>query len=289
MVIRLIEGEELYKDWVPLAQIAPALRQAVVAAEDNRFCDHGGFDWTALGEVLDELRAGGRPRGASTITMQTAKNLFLWPDRSLLRKGLEAWLTPQIELIWDKRRILEVYLNIVEMGPGIYGAQAAASRHFGKSAADLGRLEAIAAGRRPAQSEGVVAGRADRLHPRPCQHDPDADRPARADARLHRRGALGCAGAGMGEEAMQADRQAVRDFLDRSEAAAVEPSGRAGESAVRQSAGRLRAACPARSRAARGARASSSSATRCPSPWCAPTAWSALSIWSCASASAKAR
>ena len=142
MVIRLIEGEELHKDWVPLTQIAPALRQAVVAAEDNRFCDHSGFDWTALGEVLDELRAGGRPRGASTITMQTAKNLFLWPGRSLLRKGLEAWLTPQIELLWNKRRILEVYLNIAEMGPGIYGAQAAAERYFGKSAADLGRLEA---------------------------------------------------------------------------------------------------------------------------------------------------
>jgi monofunctional biosynthetic peptidoglycan transglycosylase len=142
MVIRLIEGEPLHKDWVPLAQIAPALRQAVVAAEDNRFCDHGGFDWAALGEVLDELRAGARARGASTITMQTAKNLFLWPDRSLLRKGLEAWLTPQVELIWNKRRILEVYLNIVEMGPGIYGAQAAARHYFGKSAADLGRLEA---------------------------------------------------------------------------------------------------------------------------------------------------
>jgi monofunctional glycosyltransferase len=142
MVIRLIEGEPLHQDWVPLAQIAPALRQAVVAAEDNRFCEHRGFDWTALGEVLAELRSNGRPRGASTITMQTAKNLFLWPDRSVLRKGLEAWLTPQIELIWDKRRILEVYLNIVEMGPGIYGAQAAAARHFGKPAADLGRLEA---------------------------------------------------------------------------------------------------------------------------------------------------
>jgi monofunctional glycosyltransferase len=142
MVIRLIEGEALHKDWVPLAEIAPALRQAVVAAEDNRFCEHGGFDWTALGEVLDDLREGGRPRGASTITMQTAKNLFLWPHRSLLRKGLEAWLTPQVELIWGKRRILEVYLNIAEMGPGIYGAQAAAQRYFGKSAADLGRLEA---------------------------------------------------------------------------------------------------------------------------------------------------
>jgi monofunctional biosynthetic peptidoglycan transglycosylase len=142
MVIRLIEGEELRKEWVPLAQIAPALRQAVVASEDNHFCEHGGFDWTALNEVLDDLRAGGRPRGASTITMQTAKNLFLWPSRSLARKGLEAWLTPQIELIWNKQRILEVYLNIVEFGPGTYGAQAAAGRYFGKPAADLGRTEA---------------------------------------------------------------------------------------------------------------------------------------------------
>jgi monofunctional biosynthetic peptidoglycan transglycosylase len=142
MVIRLAEGEGLQKDWVPLEQISPALRQAVVASEDNRFCEHSGFDWSALSEVLGDLRAGERPRGASTITMQTAKNLFLWPDRSLLRKGFEAWLTPQIELIWNKQRILEVYLNIAEMGPGIYGAQAAAQRHFGKAAADLTSNEA---------------------------------------------------------------------------------------------------------------------------------------------------
>jgi monofunctional biosynthetic peptidoglycan transglycosylase len=142
MLIRLAEGEGLRKDWVPLEQIAPALRQAVVAAEDNLFCEHAGFDWAALGEVIDGLRAGEHTRGASTITMQTAKNLFLWPGRSLLRKGLEAWLTPQIELIWPKRRIIEVYLNIVEMGPGIYGAEAASRVWFGKSAADLGRIEA---------------------------------------------------------------------------------------------------------------------------------------------------
>jgi monofunctional glycosyltransferase len=142
MVIRLAEGEELHKTWVPMARIAPALRQAVVAAEDNRFCEHSGFDWVAMGQVLDELRAGERPRGASTISMQTAKNLFLWPGRNLLRKGLEAWLTPQVELLWDKRRILEVYLNIVEMGPGIYGAEAAARHYFGKPAADLSPAQA---------------------------------------------------------------------------------------------------------------------------------------------------
>jgi len=142
MVIRLAEGQELRKDWVPLARIAPALRQAVVAAEDNRFCEHSGFDWVAMGQVLEDVQAGERPRGASTISMQTAKNLFLWPDRSLLRKGLEAWLTPQVELLWDKQRIIEVYLNIVEMGPGIYGAEAAARHYFGKPAADLSAAEA---------------------------------------------------------------------------------------------------------------------------------------------------
>jgi monofunctional biosynthetic peptidoglycan transglycosylase len=142
MVIRLVEGESLHKQWVPLAKIAPALRHAVVASEDNRFCEHYGFDWAAFGEVLEDVRAGERPRGASTITMQTAKNLFLWPDRSLLRKAIEFWLTPQVELIWPKQRIIEVYLNIVEMGPGIYGAEAAARHYFGRSAADLGRLQA---------------------------------------------------------------------------------------------------------------------------------------------------
>ena len=206
MVIRLIEGEELHKDWVPLAQIAPALRQAVVAAEDNLFCEHGGFDWTALREVLDELRAGGRPRGASTITMQTAKNLFLWPDRSLLRKGLEAWLTPQIELIWNKPRILEVYLNIVEMGPGIYGAQAAAaaisaSRRRISGASKPSLLAAVLPNPRawsPAAPTEYILGRAARS---------DAHRSARADARLHRRGALGWPGRDRGKPCRPTDRQ----------------------------------------------------------------------------------
>ena len=142
MLIRLAQGEELHKDWVPLEQIAPALRQAVVAAEDNLFCEHAGFDWRSLRGEIDAWLAGERARGASTITMQTAKNLFFWPDRSLLRKALEAWITPQIELLWPKRRIVEVYLNIVEFGPGIYGADAAARLYFGKAAGDLGAREA---------------------------------------------------------------------------------------------------------------------------------------------------
>ena len=142
MVIRLIEGEGLRKRWVALEEIAPVLPQAVVAAEDNRFCAHAGFDWRELQGQIDALRAGEPARGASTITMQTAKNLFLWPDRSLLRKALEAWLTPQIELLWPKRRIVEVYLNVAELGPGIYGAEAAAQAHFGKPARTLSLQEA---------------------------------------------------------------------------------------------------------------------------------------------------
>jgi monofunctional biosynthetic peptidoglycan transglycosylase len=142
MVIRLIQGEGLRKDWVSLDEIAPALPQAVIAAEDNRFCEHFGFDWEELEGQIDALLAGERARGASTITMQTAKNLFLWPGRDFMRKALEAWLTPQIELLWPKRRILEVYLNVAEFGPGVYGAEAAARAYFDKPASALGAREA---------------------------------------------------------------------------------------------------------------------------------------------------
>ncbi len=141
MVIRLFEGEGLRKDWTGLAHIAPSLAQAVIAAEDNRFCEHSGFDWQAIQDAYQEYRDGERLRGASTISMQTAKNLLLWPGRSFARKGLEAWLTLQLELLWPKRRIMEVYLNIAEWGPGIYGAEAAAQTFFGKPAADLTRRE----------------------------------------------------------------------------------------------------------------------------------------------------
>jgi monofunctional glycosyltransferase len=142
MVIRLLEGEGLHKRWVSLDEIAPVLPQAVVAAEDNRFCAHSGFDWQELQGQIDALLAGARARGASTITMQTAKNLFLWPGRDFVRKALEAWLTPQIELLWPKRRIMEVYLNVAELGPGIYGAEAAAHAYFGKPASGLTLQEA---------------------------------------------------------------------------------------------------------------------------------------------------
>ena len=142
MVIRLAEGESLDRDWTSLSQISSYAVGAVIAAEDNLFCSHGGFDWDALLEALAEHRRGERTRGASTISMQTAKNVFLWPGRSLFRKGLEAYLTPLIELAWGKRRIIEIYLNVAEWGPGIYGIEAAAQRHFGKRAARLSRWEA---------------------------------------------------------------------------------------------------------------------------------------------------
>ena len=142
MLKRLVQGYGLDKDWVPLEQIAPALPRSVIASEDNLFCEHWGFDWKALSKEIEDALDGERPRGASTITMQTAKNLFLWDSRSPLRKVFEAWLTPQVELILGKRRIMEIYLNIVEFGPGVYGAEAAARRYFGKPAASLSLREA---------------------------------------------------------------------------------------------------------------------------------------------------
>jgi monofunctional biosynthetic peptidoglycan transglycosylase len=143
MVIRMLQGRGIDYRWVPLERIAPALVRAVIAAEDNRFCSHFGFDVQAITDELDEwMETGTAPRGASTITQQTAKNILLWPGRDLLRKGIEAGLTPQIELLWSKRRIIEVYLNVIETGDGIYGAEAAAQRFFAKPARALTPREA---------------------------------------------------------------------------------------------------------------------------------------------------
>ncbi len=131
------------RSWVSLEHISPQLMAAVVVAEDSAFCDHWGFDFTQMEKSLETAYEKGRaPRGASTITMQTAKNLFLWSGRFWLRKFLEAPLTLWIELWWPKRRILEVYLNVAEWGDGIYGAQAAARRHFGVDARQLTRRQA---------------------------------------------------------------------------------------------------------------------------------------------------
>jgi monofunctional glycosyltransferase len=142
MIIRLAEGMPPHRTWVDYRRISPYLPRAVVASEDNLFCEETfGFDFAALGRQIEAWRDGRRPRGASTLTQQTAKNLFLWPDRDLVRKAIGTWLTPQIALLWPKRRILEVYLNIVEFGPGIYGAEAASRAFFHKPAAALSPAE----------------------------------------------------------------------------------------------------------------------------------------------------
>ena len=140
--LMLLREAPVDRRWVPLEAIAPALPRAVISAEDNLFCRHAGVDWGSLSAAVEAYADGRRSGGGSTITMQTAKNLFLWPDRSPVRKALEFPLTLLIEALWPKQRILEVDLNIVEWGDGVYGAEAAARRHFGKAARDLTDREA---------------------------------------------------------------------------------------------------------------------------------------------------
>jgi len=142
MLLRVVQGYGLDKDWRSLDQISSHLRRAVIASEDAKFCTHWGFDWDAIDNAIDRYEEGGKVLGASTISMQTAKNVFLWPGRTFVRKGVEAYLTLYLEGLWPKRRILEVYLNIAEFGPGLYGAEAASIRYFGKSAASLSPREA---------------------------------------------------------------------------------------------------------------------------------------------------
>ncbi len=144
MVQRLTEGQGWSQDWVPLEEISPHLPRAVIASEDNRFCQHRGVDWGAIQEAQEEVESGRRrqARGASTISQQTAKNLLLWPQQSRTRKALELTYVTWLEALWPKKRIMEVYLNIVEFGPGIYGAEAAARTYFGVPAKDLTRNQA---------------------------------------------------------------------------------------------------------------------------------------------------
>ncbi len=137
MVKRLMQGRGLDHRWKPLYEISPNLVRAVVAAEDARFCEHHGFDFAAMQKAFANNQRGRRLRGGSTISQQTAKNVFLWEGRSYLRKGLEAYFTVLIEGVWTKHRIMEVYLNSVEWGPGIYGAEAASRRIFKKPARSL--------------------------------------------------------------------------------------------------------------------------------------------------------
>jgi len=141
MLAQAVAGEPVTHEWVGLDSISPNLIKAVVMAEDARFCSHWGIDFGAIRDAIERADERG-PRGVSTITMQTAKNLFLWNDRSYLRKALEVPVSVMMELLWPKSRTLEVYLNIVEWGPGVFGAEAAARHHFGRSAASLSRDQA---------------------------------------------------------------------------------------------------------------------------------------------------
>ena len=148
MVTRIIEfklegDDAIYShNWVPLEDISPNLQKAVIASEDGNFLKHNGFDFEAMQKAFKNNNKGRRLKGGSTITQQTAKNIFLWQGRSYIRKGLEAYFTVLIELIWGKERIMEVYLNSIEMGNGVYGAQEAARHWYSKTATNLTPREA---------------------------------------------------------------------------------------------------------------------------------------------------
>ena len=147
MIIRCVQqvsrGEtlRLRHHWVPMTEMSDDMPIAVIASEDQRFMKHNGFDFEAIGQAIEEGRKGKRQRGGSTISQQTAKNVFLWPGHSWVRKGLEVYFTLLIELCWSKQHILEVYLNSIEMGDGIYGAEAVAQLHFNCTAAQLTRQQ----------------------------------------------------------------------------------------------------------------------------------------------------
>jgi monofunctional biosynthetic peptidoglycan transglycosylase len=147
MAIRAMDGGTDYQtkhDWVSIDEISPYLQLAVICAEDQTFLSHSGFDRKAIEKALENNEKGKKLRGGSTISQQTAKNVFLWPDRTWFRKGMEAYFTLLIETFWNKERILEVYLNSVEMGDGVFGAEAASEYWFHKSAAKLSRDNAAA-------------------------------------------------------------------------------------------------------------------------------------------------
>ncbi len=146
MAIRYFENpeEEIRHTWVSREDISQHLQLGVIAGEDQNFVKHNGFDFEAIEKAIEDNQKGKRVRGASTISQQTAKNVFVWPGRNWFRKGLEVYFTFLIETFWSKERILEVYLNSIEMGKGIYGAEAAAKHWFNKSAANLSIYEAAA-------------------------------------------------------------------------------------------------------------------------------------------------
>ena len=142
MITGWVTGKKVSRRWVSYENIAPELVQAVMMSEDGRYCSHQGVDWEAINTIIDDAMEGEKTRGASTITMQTVKNLFLWNSRSYVRKALEVPLALYVDAIWPKRRQMEIYLNIAEWGPGIYGIDAASRHYFGRKAKRLSRRQA---------------------------------------------------------------------------------------------------------------------------------------------------
>jgi len=142
MAGRVLQGITIYHSWIDLESVSPHLVTAIIAAEDTRFCEHSGVDVDAIRTALDERERSGRLRGASTLTQQTAKNVFFWNGGGMVRKAGEAWMAVFIDGFWGKRRVLEMYLNVAEWGDGLYGAEAAAHGRFGKPASKLTRFEA---------------------------------------------------------------------------------------------------------------------------------------------------
>jgi monofunctional glycosyltransferase len=160
MAVTASSGVDVRRTWAPLSRISPHLIRAVIAAEDQRFCSHQGFDTEEIRKALAEADRGRPLRGASTISQQTAKNVFLWNGGGFVRKGVEAWFTLLIEQMWSKPRIMEVYLNVAEWGDGLYGAEAAARARFKKSAKDLtAREAALLAAVLPSPNRWKITGR----------------------------------------------------------------------------------------------------------------------------------
>lgn len=142
MLQRSASGEEIKRDWTKLEDISPYMVEAVMGGEDSRFCEHDGIDWAAIEQAFEENQEGGRRRGGSTISQQTAKNVFFWNGGGYIRKAGEAWFASLIDFTWGKRRVMEVYLNVAEWGDGIFGVEAASQARFGKAAKDLTQQDA---------------------------------------------------------------------------------------------------------------------------------------------------
>jgi len=142
MVQRQAQGETIKRNWTRIEDISPYVVQAVMGGEDSRFCDHNGIDWGAIEQAIEDNAEGGKRRGGSTITQQTAKNVFFWNGGGYVRKAGEAWFAIFIDFVWGKTRVMEVYLNVAEWGDGIFGIEAAAQERFGKSASNLNAQEA---------------------------------------------------------------------------------------------------------------------------------------------------